>query len=175
MTPEPVEVLEVDPRVALWAARWPSSRVEGVSYDVALLSGEPQGFCATCEGADPWNGDLPNGGCVCVRRPPSWTCSCPGFTYRDQCQHVRAAARWLLLHSARVARQRKLDARLGCLHPLTVDEEDMGLTRVARRCVGCDYAYDREPVMERLRDDIRARHRLPASPWSAGERASDTE
>lgn len=22
-------------------------------------------FCALCEGADPWNGDLPRGGCVC--------------------------------------------------------------------------------------------------------------
>lgn len=172
---EPLEVLEVDKRVALWAARWPSSRVEGVAYDVALHSGEPQGWCAVCEGADPWISDLPNGGCVCERRPPFWSCTCPAFTFRDRCRHVVEAIAYLAREEKREERQAKLDARLGCRHPLTVDDEEWDESAVWRRCLGCGHAYDRLPHIVALHEAIRARHRLPSSPWTGAERAGDTE
>lgn len=171
--------IEADPAVALVAFRWPSSKVPGVFYDVALLSGEPQGWCAVCEGADPWNGDLPSGGCVCVRRPPSWSCSCPGFTFRDSCQHVTAARAELANASRRDAVQAERDRRLGCRHPLTVEDEEPDYaeqrTRVNRTCLGCGMTYERGAFLDRLEADIRERRRLPSSPWSAAERASDTE
>lgn len=51
---------------------------------------------------------------------------------------------------------------------LTVDEgEDLptapGYPRVMRRCLGCDHAYNRAPVLCRLVADIRERRRLPQS------------
>jgi hypothetical protein len=171
MTPGP-ERLSPDPKVALAAWRWPSSRVLGVFYDVALHSGEAQGWCAVCEGADPWISDLPNGGCVCEARPPFWSCTCPGFTFRDQCRHVVDAIAFLRLEEAREARQAWLNEQLGCHHPLVVNE---GSERVCFAC-GARYskaAYDVQCL--RLRDAIRERHRLPSSPWSAAERSGDTE
>jgi hypothetical protein len=179
-TPAP-ERLTPDPRVALAAWRWPSGRVAGVFYDVALLTGEPKpdAWCAVCEGADPWCGDLPNGGCVCRPGRPYWTCSCKGFTYRDACRHVVEAMRELALEPRREERQAQLDSRLGCRHPLTVDEieEDWAeqRTRVHRECLGCGLRVEnRGDYFDRLEADIRERHRLPSSsPWSAAERSED--
>lgn len=171
-----------DPRVALVAYAWPSSKVAGVFYDVALLTGEPasgSAWCAVCEGADPWNGELPNGGCVCAPGKPYWHCSCPGYSYRDRCQHVTAAETFFRRERARDERQAELDARLGCRHPLTFDEDEPDFveqrTHVYRTCMGCGLSVDRAPWQERIEADIRERHRLPATPWSASERASDTE
>lgn len=42
-----------------------------------------------------------------------------------------------------------------------------------RRCLLCGDAYDRMSHMARLRDEIRARHRLPPSPWSGAERSDE--
>jgi hypothetical protein len=177
---EPVR-LTPDPRVALAAWRWPSGRVAGVFYDVALMVGDSAGpWCAVCEGADPWNGELPNGGHVCRPGRPWWSCSCPGWTYHDTCRRVIAAMREIALEPRREARQAQLDSRLGCRHPLTVDEieEDWAeqRTRVHRECLGCGLRVEnRGDYFDRLEADIRERHRLPPSPWTAVERASDTE
>ena len=73
-----------------------------------------------------------------------------------------------------------------CTHPLVVDEpSDEGWRRAAlpldrcnsirRRCLLCGFYYHRTGVLERLADSIRARSRLPRSPWSAAERSEDTE
>jgi hypothetical protein len=43
----------------------------------------------------------------------------------------------------------------------------------ARTCVLCGATYDRRAVLERLREAIRSRHRLPPSPWTGAERAAD--
>lgn len=137
------ERIPADPDVALAAWRWPSSRVEGVFYDVALLLGEED--------------------------PPRayWDCTCPGFTYRDQCQHVERAKQLLVYELRAADRQAWLDERLGCRHPLTVDEG------TERACVGCGARYDRASHLEQLREDVRARRALPSSPWTAEQRSHD--
>lgn len=126
--PEP-ERIPADPEVALAAWRWPSLRVPGVFYTVALLVGEED--------------------------PPRayWDCTCPGFTYRDACRHVERAKLLLVYELRAEDRQAQLDARLGCRHPLTVDleptEEDDGfqvVTSQARLCLGCGNFYDRGTV-----------------------------
>lgn len=155
--PEP-ERIPADPDVALAAWRWPSLRVPGVFYDVALLLGEED--------------------------PPRayWDCTCPGFTYRDACRHVERAKLLLVYELRAEDRQAQLDARLGCRHPLTVDleptEEDDGYQVVvsqARLCLGCGNFYDRALALRQLREAIRERHRLPSSPWTPGERAEDCD
>jgi hypothetical protein len=141
--------LEPDPAVAHWAVRWPSTRDPRVTYDCALMVGE--------------------GG------PAYMECSCAGFSFRDACKHVA----WTMALVRAEQRQAVLDARLGCRHPLTVDEEELlpdeyeQPAAVWRTCVACGEAYDRLAVLARLREDIRARRRLPPSPWTAEERSHD--
>lgn len=152
MSAEP-ERLDTDPAVASWAYRWRSERDPRVTYDVAWL------LCET-------------GGAYI-------DCTCPGFSYRDQCKHVQAT----LDHRAREQRredvQAVLDARLGCRHPLTVDEahplagSGPQYAGTWRTCLGCGHSYDRGAHVEHLRRTIRERHRLPSTPWTASERASD--
>jgi hypothetical protein len=149
MTPEPLDVLDVDPRVAVVAYRFPSRSAPGRTYDAALLIGEDCGEPATF-----------------------WDCTCWPFLKIDWCQHVVAAERLLRLEEAREARQAWLNEQIGCRHPLVVNE---GSERVCFAC-GSRYskaAYDVQCL--RLRDAIRERHRLPTSPWSAAERSVDTE
>lgn len=55
---------------------------------------------------------------------------------------------------------------LGCEH-LVVDEDR------ERTCLVCGLRYDRAEVLERLKETIRARHRLPPSPWTGAERVMD--
>lgn len=64
-----------------------------------------------------------------------------------------------------------------CTHAVAVgDDELLGeppqLTEV-RRCLLCGLSYDRDAHWRRLELAIRARYRLPRSPWSAAERAED--
>lgn len=72
-----------------------------------------------------------------------------------------------------------------CRH-LVIDEEGFGVRTMSKRCaIGvavtirscllCGVSYDRLPVLRRLREQILERHRLPPSPWSASERAEDSE
>jgi hypothetical protein len=45
-----------------------------------------------------------------------------------------------------------------------------------RSCVLCGVSYNRsQRVLDPFRERIRARHRLPPSPWTAAERAEDLE
>ena len=58
-----------------------------------------------------------------------------------------------------------------CTHALVVDEpgpRDPQLPRM-RSCLLCGHAYDRADYLRRLERDIRARYRLPSSPWAGGE------
>lgn len=145
MTPDPIR-LAPDPLVAQAAWRFPSRSAPGRTYDVALA---------------------PDG---------TFSCECWPFLKVDECAHVAAAERLMRREAARTERQAELDSRKGCRHPLTVDEDcDLGTGRLLRRCVGCGYSYDRGAWRRRTRDEIQARHRLPSSPWSAAERAGDTE
>ena len=138
------ERLDTDPAVASWAYRWTSERDPRITYDVAWLLCEAGGAYIDC--------------------------TCPGFTYRDQCKHVAATIDHRAREQRREDRQAELDARLGCRHPLTVDEDE------ARRCLGCGLAVPstkRRATFHALQADIRARRRLPSTPWTAAERSGD--
>lgn len=69
-------------------------------------------------------------------------------------------------------RQAQIDERLGCRHPLTVDEDGPDMAHI-RVCVGCGLDYDRSEVIAGLREAIRARRRLPSSPYTGAERSED--
>lgn len=63
--PEPLERLDVDPRVAVAAWRYPSASEPGRTHDVAL---SPEGW---------------------------WSCECWDYLEHDECKHVHdARARW---------------------------------------------------------------------------------
>jgi hypothetical protein len=136
------ERLTTDDGAVRAAWRYPSASTPGRTYDVAL---SPEGY---------------------------WSCECFPFLEDDACVHLEALQLFFRRESARNERQAQLDWRLGCRHPLTVEEwhEDGNAHRV---CVGCGAHYDRSTVRVRLEADIRERHRLPASPWSAAERSED--
>jgi hypothetical protein len=137
--------LSPDPAVAVAAYRFPSRSAPGRTYDVAFAQ----------------DGTV--------------SCECWPFLKVDKCAHVAEAERLMRREAAREERQAKLDARLGCLHPLTVDDEEWNESAVWRRCLGCGHVYDRLPHIVALHEAIRARHRLPSSPWTGAERAGDTE
>lgn len=111
--------------------------------------------------------------------------------FREQIRSGKLAGR---LGKLRGETQRAVEAdaahpALGaCAHRLVVDEtmDQDGWLREApaelgpgwtsrRRCLTCGLAYDRNTMLARLREAIRERHRLPASPWSAAERAEDLD
>jgi hypothetical protein len=65
-----------------------------------------------------------------------------------------------------------------CPHSLEVDEQDevpLDLLRVIRRCLLCDRRRDRALELLQLQQDLRDRYRLPSSPWTPAERATDTD
>ncbi len=59
-------------------------------------------------------------------------------------------------------------ARVSWCRHLTLDDGRW------RACLVCGVLYDRGRVLAQLREAIRARHRLPPSPWTAAERSVDT-
>lgn len=150
------ERLSPDPSVAVAAFRFPSKSAPGRTYDAALLIGEDCGEPVTF-----------------------WDCTCWPFLKVDRCAHVTEARATLRREHARDERQAELDARLGCRHPLTYDEDEPDFveqrTHVYRTCMGCGLSVDRAPWQERIEADIRDRHRLPSSPWTAEEQSRSTE
>lgn len=155
LPPPAPERLPIDPDVGVAAFRFPSRMAPGRTYDAALLWGED-----------------------CGEPVLYWDCTCWPFLKVDRCQHVDRARVLLANEERSEERQAQLDARLGCRHPLTVDEleEDWAeqRTRVHRECVGCGLRVEnRGDVFDRLEHDIRERHRLPSSPWSGAERSDD--
>lgn len=71
-----------------------------------------------------------------------------------------------------------------CTHRLVVEDEDWehvgegsgpAYPLAWRVCLLCGVAYNRTAVLLRLEAAIRARWRMPPSPWSAEERARDTD
>lgn len=100
MSLPPPERLDTDPAVAVAAFRFPSS-APGRTYDAALLIGEDCGEPVTL-----------------------WDCSCWPFLKVDRCQHVETARQLLANERRAEERQAELDARLGCRHPLTFDEDE---------------------------------------------------
>lgn len=146
--PDP-EQLTTDDGAFRAAWRYASTSMEGVTYDVSL---SPEGW---------------------------WACECWRWSKDDTCPHVLGVRLFLVRSRLRDERQAELDARLGCRHPLTFDEDEPDFveqrTHVYRTCMGCGLSVDRAPWQERIEQDVRARHALPSSPWSASERSQDAD
>jgi len=55
-------------------------------------------------------------------------------------------------------------------HHLIVEDTDVvnGVDVRIRACILCGVSYDREEFLVKLREHIRAQHRLPSCPWNPG-------